>query len=113
MSFVMVSATVFLSYCSNTLQILLKNIQRCHGISEVLPYVNHPHNIGHGECKLLEKGVQFVKKLLKYHNPKFILKLGARYDLTNEFDLSTFDPEKFTFREHYDECAKVYGRGRR
>jgi hypothetical protein len=59
--------------------------------SDVLPYINHPTNIGHGEMKLLEKGVDYILK-----NPEItsdvVFKLGARYSLTDNF---CFDKHRY------------------
>ena len=75
---------------------------------EIINYVNHPSNIGHGECKLLEKGIQFIKEtILPIYNPKYIFKLGARYCLNKDFDINRFDPNKFNFRMHHDECVNL------
>lgn len=73
---------------------------------EVQKYVCHPTNIGYGECALLLKGVEFLLfDLLFLYNPKYILKLGGRYTLNDNFNLSNFNSKKFTFRQHYDDSV--------
>jgi hypothetical protein len=70
--------------------------------------VNDPRNIGHGECKLLEHGCDFViKNLIPKFNIDNIFKLSARYTLSDNFDIKNFSKDKFTLREHYDSYAKV------
>lgn len=60
-------------------------------------------NIGHGETKLLQKGIEYViDNILPKFNIKYIFKLGARYKLTNNFNISYYNPEKFTFYFEYD-----------
>lgn len=76
---------------------------------DVLSFVNHPDNIGHGECKLLEKGIDYLfDTLLHKYRPSNIIKLGARYVLTSNFNLKSYSTTHFTFRSHYDETAYSY-----
>jgi len=67
----------------------------------ILPYVNHPFNIGHGEMKLLEKGIDYVLNNIKY-NFSYVFKLSSRYKLSDKFDLSSYVKDKYCFREHID-----------
>jgi hypothetical protein len=72
----------------------------------ILPYVNHPHNIGHGEMKLLEHGINYVlTNILNKSTTDYIFKLGARYTLNNSFVIGNYSKDKYTFRAHYDESV--------
>lgn len=74
--------------------------------SDILPYINHPHNIGHGEMKLLEHGIDYVlKNVLNKSSTKYIFKLGARYTLNDNFHLGSFSREKYSFKQRTDEHA--------
>jgi len=76
---------------------------------EVLPYVNHPHNIGHGEMKLLEKGCDYIiNNVLNKSTATHLFKLGARYELTDAFCLSKFNPNKYGFRRHFDKSSNSF-----
>jgi hypothetical protein len=76
------------------------------GDPDVDTQVHHPMHIGFGECKLLHVAIQHVKEnILPYYNPKFIIKLGGRYTLTEKFDLTNFDPTLFNFCKRYDESV--------
>ena len=69
----------------------------------ILPYVNHTTNIGHGEMKLLEKGIDYLEKnILDKHDISYIFKLSSRYKLSDKFDLSNYVKDKYCFREHID-----------
>lgn len=89
-------------------------VRWCGNSKEVQHYVNYLSkscNIGHGECKLLEIGVEL---LVNYRiKSKHLFKLGARYELTNNFDLKKWDPKKYGFRPHIDQSikAEVYTTG--
>lgn len=82
----------------------------CSKHEEVDKYVT-AQNIGHGEMKLLQIGLKFI-----YHyklQPSRIFKLGARYELTNDFNIDSYSKEKYTFRKHidYDVMASVVTTG--
>lgn len=64
-------------------------------------FVNHPHNIGHGEHKLLEIGIDFL--LSSPARAPLVVKLGARYVLTSEFDLSKHSRTLYNFKKKWDE----------
>jgi hypothetical protein len=65
---------------------------------EVIPYVTDTRNIGHGEMKLLEKGIQYIKNyILPTTIPKHIFKLGARYKLNKDFNINNYNTDKFNF----------------
>jgi hypothetical protein len=68
--------------------------------------VNHPIYTGVGECALLSLGVKYLKaRLLPSINPTCIMKLGGRYTLTDDFSLSRFAADRFTFCTRYDESV--------
>jgi len=68
--------------------------------------VNHPTYPGVGECALLSLGVHYLKThLLPSINPSCIMKLGGRYTLTDDFSLSRFSTNLFTFCTRYDESV--------
>jgi len=71
--------------------------------SNVQHYVNHlskTSNIGYGECKLLEIGVETI--LAHRIRSKRFFKLGARYTLTNKFNIDDWNTDYYCFRAHYD-----------
>jgi hypothetical protein len=69
----------------------------------ILPFVRRFDNVGIGEMKLLEKGVEYLQTFfLPKFDVKYIFKLGARYELTDSFDLWNYNTEKFGFRAHVD-----------
>lgn len=73
----------------------------------VLPFINHPTNIGHGEMKLLERGINAIfEQILNMFTCSYVFKLSARYKLTEQFSLSNFDKDKYCFREHIDVDTK-------
>jgi len=81
---------------------------------DVIPFVNHPTNIGHGECKLLELGVDHaIRHGLSRFEPELVFKLGTRYCLDEHFDASVWVRDKYGFRKHYDESVSsdVYTTG--
>lgn len=81
---------------------------------KVLPYVKNTNNIGHGEQKLLEKGIEFLQsKILPISNTKYIFKLGARYNLNDNFNILNYDPNKYNFYEEFDngKSLQVYTTG--
>ncbi len=81
---------------------------------DVQKYVNHSQNIGHGEMKLLEHGIEYIQKnILPTSSAKYLFKLGARYSLTDKFSLPKYRMDKYTFRPHYDESvnSKVFTTG--
>ena len=67
----------------------------------IYPYINHPLNIGHGEMKLLEKGIDYVLDNNVFG--KYVFKLTSRYKLTTKFNLNNYKKDKYCFREHFDE----------
>jgi uncharacterized protein (DUF1919 family) len=81
---------------------------------EVLPYTRNIINIGHGEQKLLEKGTEFIQQhILSWCTSKFIFKLGARYTLSDKFDILNYDKNKYNFYEEFDnnKSLEVYTTG--
>jgi len=70
---------------------------------DVRKCVNDTRNIGIGECKLLEIGMNFI--LEQKISAKMCIKLGSRYYLNENFDLSNYDTSKYNFRKHFDECV--------
>ena len=74
---------------------------------EVLAYTRNIINIGHGEQKLLEKGIEFVQNhILSWCTTKFVFKLGARYILSSKFDILNYDENKYNFYEEFDGDGK-------
>lgn len=75
--------------------------------SDVRQWVDHPTNIAHGECALLERGVDYlIQSILPDVAPRHLFKMGTRYHLTNEFQLSNYSQTQFTFRQHIDESIQ-------
>lgn len=75
---------------------------------EVQKFVNEPRNIGFGEMKLLQKGMEYLNKyFFPYNRTKFIFKLTARYFLNNKFELKNYDIHKFNFHYHFNDSFKV------
>lgn len=69
----------------------------------IYQYINHPKNIGHGELKLLERGIEYaVKNILNVVDISYIFKLTARYKLTDKFDILNYVKDKYCFRPHID-----------
>ena len=71
-------------------------------------------NIGHGEQKLLEKGIDYLENnVLPYHTTNYIFKLGARYILSNNFDINNYGKDKYNFYEEFDngKSLEVYTTG--
>jgi hypothetical protein len=77
----------------------------------ILPYINHNSNIGHGEMKLLERGIDFILQNNIFAD--YVFKLTPRYKLTDKFNLNNYKKDKYCFREHYDESinSKVFTTG--
>jgi len=74
---------------------------------EVLAYTRNIINIGHGEQKLLEKGIEFIQNnILSWCTTKFIFKLGARYVLSNKFNILNYNENKYNFYEEFDVNGK-------
>ena len=74
---------------------------------EILAYTRNIINIGHGEQKLLEKGIEFLQNyILSWCTSKFIFKLGARYVLNSKFDILNYDENKYNFYEEFDVNGK-------
>ena len=78
---------------------------------EIKKYVNDDRNIGHGELKLLEIGVNLINGL--EITSDYVFKLGARYKLNDNFNLELWDKNKYGFRMHHDHSinADVYTTG--
>ena len=66
----------------------------------LLPYVNHPLNIGHGEMKLLERGIEYI--LNNNIFSKYVFKITPRYKLTDKFSLDNYKLDKYCFQNSYD-----------
>ena len=81
----------------------------------VVPYVKNINNIGHGEQRLLEKGIEFLQNnILTYCTTKYIFKLGARYNLNDNFKLTNYNEYKYNFFEEFDDncdSLQVYTTG--
>lgn len=76
--------------------------------------VNHPWNIGFGECALLLYGLDYIQSIQCPVQSQTIMKLGARYTLNEHFQHNSFCVyNKFVFREHLDESLQqpVYTTG--
>lgn len=83
-------------------------------IPAVVSSVNDSRNIGYGECKLIQAGIGYiVNNLLIEFEPRYIFKLGARYELTDAFSLGNFSDKKFSFKPVYDSVltTDVYATG--
>lgn len=80
----------------------------------ILPYIK-AENIGHGEQKLLEKGIEYLQSyILPYYSTEYIFKLGARYYLSNKFNIKNYDKNKYNFYEEFNnngESLQVYTTG--
>lgn len=63
-------------------------------------------NIGRGESKLLEIGTCYLKQ--QSIQAKRIFKLGARYSLTDDFDMEQFPIQRYVFRQHMDSSIQQY-----
>ena len=75
----------------------------CSNDNNVIPYVRNIRNIGHGEQKLLEKGIEFLEKnILPYSISKYVFKLGARYILSETFKIENYHQDKYNFYEEFD-----------
>ena len=66
-------------------------------------YLDAP-NIGAGEMKLLELGVDWLEK--QDIKTEVVFKLGARYVLNDSFNINAFSKEFFSFKKKYDESVK-------
>ena len=74
---------------------------------EVLAFTRNIVNIGHGEQKLLEKGIEFLQNnILLSCTAKRVFKLGARYTLNNNFDITKYVEDKYNFYEEFDGDGK-------
>lgn len=71
---------------------------------DISVYVNAP-NIGAGEMKLLELGLDWLEK--QDIKAKIIFKLGARYVLNDKFNIDAFSKELYGFKKRYDESVKT------
>jgi hypothetical protein len=69
-------------------------------------YINNNCNIGIGECKLLEIGINYIEKNNIQGN--VYLKLSARYRLTAVFSLEKFISEKYCFASVYNKDINQY-----
>ena len=70
----------------------------------ILPFVNHPLNIGHGEMKLLEKGIEYI--LTNNIISKYVFKITPRYKLTDRFNLDNYKTDKYCFQTSFDVAIK-------
>lgn len=68
-------------------------------------YTNSIKNIGIGELKLLEKGIDFIIEN-NMMNKNFLFKVGARYILNDNFNLSLWDMTKYNFKTTFDTVLK-------
>jgi hypothetical protein len=77
---------------------------------DVIQYVTDMRNIGHGEAKLLECGIDYLQKyILVRSSARFIIKLGARYTLTDKFELSNHVVGKYNFFEEFSSDGTSLG----
>jgi hypothetical protein len=75
----------------------------------ISPYIK-AKNIGHGEQKLLEKGIEYLQNyIIPYYSTEYIFKLGARYILSDKFDINIYDKTKYNFYEEFDNYGKSIG----
>lgn len=76
--------------------------------NNILPYTSHI-NIGIGEMKLLQKGIEYItnNNLIS----KYIFKLSGRYKLSDNFDINNFDVNKYIFRPEICMDMDVYNTG--
>jgi len=80
----------------------------------IVSSVNDSRNIGYGECRLIQAGIEYIiTDILAKVEPKYIFKLGARYELTDKFKLGNFSDKKYSFKPVYDSVLKtdVYATG--
>jgi hypothetical protein len=106
-------------YCENSYCILIEgsvlNKEKCDILQSyfdiILNYGNTPDiipfvsniNVGCGEQKLLEKGIEYIEEyLFDKIETEYIIKLGGRYELNNNFDINKFDKNKYNFYEEFD-----------
>ena len=69
----------------------------------ILPYVNHPGNIGHGEMKLLERGIDYLEEnVFNKFDISYIFKISSRYRLSDQFTLTNYVTDKYCFKEVMD-----------
>jgi hypothetical protein len=66
----------------------------------IYPFINNPINIGHGEMKLLERGIEYILNNNIFSN--YVFKLTSRYKLTDKFNINNYSKNKYCFREHID-----------
>ena len=86
-------------------------VLECGNDQEVVMYVN-ANNIGIGEFKLLQRGLEYLQSTFGNELPtKYLFKLGARYYLSHNFNINNWNKNKFNFRP--EECMglKVYNTG--
>jgi hypothetical protein len=76
----------------------------CGTDPNVLPFVNHPHNIGHGEHKQLEIGINHLLGNQHIRAP-IVFKISARYHLNNNFQLENWNLSKYNFKQRMDETV--------
>jgi len=76
--------------------------------ADILNYTTNI-NIGIGEMKLLQKGIEYIKK--NNISSKYLFKLGGRYTLSNNFNLNNFKINKYTFRPEICMNMEVYNTG--
>lgn len=85
---------LYLNYCDVLLY---------HGENkDMKQYTNSTKNIGVGELKLLEKGIDFIIENKMIINKEFLFKVGARYILNDKFNLSCWDSSKYNFKTTFD-----------
>jgi hypothetical protein len=100
------------SKLSNEHKSILKQIYdvilEYHEDNSVIPYTSHI-NIGIGEMKLLQKGIEYI--LNNNLISKYIFKLSGRYTLSNNFDINNFDINKYVFRPEICMDMDVYNTG--
>jgi hypothetical protein len=83
-------------------------VLECGEDSQILSFVQSL-NIGIGEMKLLQQGIQYIQK--HKLESEYIFKLGARYTLSDKFNLNNYQIDKYTFRPEICMEMLVYNTG--
>ncbi len=107
---ILIEGSVLPSQDSELLKSKYDVVLECGNDQEVMMYVN-ANNIGIGEFKLLQRGLEYLQNKYIELPTKYLFKLGARYNLSHNFNINNWDETKFNFRP--EECMglKVYNTG--
>lgn len=66
-------------------------------------FIDHVENIGHGEMKLMEIGLEYLtNSILPTSTAKYLFKISGRYTLDDNFDLANYSPDLFCFKRQID-----------